>query len=137
MAILTDADYPDIRAALDADLSDKDLFDATIALTIYAPAADQDVLARDPDAETRTGEAAQRIKRAAIYFCAARLAPAVVRLTSLSISTRDMSYQRATFDPVERAAQLRNLAEEELGQVLELDPARPEFFSVGRGQRGK
>lgn len=137
MAILTQADYPDIRAALDADLSEADLPDSILDMTIYSRAADQDVLARDTDAETRTGEAANRIRRAAIYFCAARLAPVVVRLTSLSINTRDMSYNRATFDPTERAAQLRNLAEEEIGEVLSVDPARPEFFAVGRGQRGK
>ncbi len=137
MAILTSVNYPDVRVALDADLADKDIPDATIALLIYAPAADQDVLERDPDAESRTGEDANRVLRSAIYFCAARLAPVVVRLTSLSITTRDMSYQRATFDPEERAAQRRNMAEAELALVLETDPARPEFFTVAQGQRGR
>lgn len=137
MAILSSDEYPEIRAALDADLNANDLPDSIIAMTIYKDAADQDVLERDPDAATRTGEDANRVKRAAIYFCAARLAPVVVRLTSLSVTTRDMSYSRATFDPEERAAQLRNMAEEQLALVLEVDPARPAFFSVAHGTRGK
>jgi hypothetical protein len=137
MPILSNLDYPDVRGALDSDLSEKDLPDAFINRKIFAPAADQDVLDRDPDAETRTGADGERIKRAAIYFCAARLAPTVVRLTSLNVQTRDMSYQKPVFDPDERAAQLRNMAEEELAEVLSVEPARPEFFSVARGTRGK
>ncbi len=118
MAILTSADYPAIRAALDTSLTDKLLPDDTIAMDIYAPAADQDVLDRDPDAETRTGTEAERVQRAAVYFCAARLAPAVIRITSLSVQTRDISYQRPQFEPEERAEALRALAEAELAAVL-------------------
>jgi hypothetical protein len=137
MPILSNLDYPDVRAALDSDLSENDLPDTFINRKIFAPAAIQDVLDRDPDAATRTGDDGDRVKRAAIYFCAARLAPTVVRLTSLNVQTRDMSYQKPVFDPDERAAQLRNMAEEELAGVLNIDPARPEFFSVARGTRGK
>lgn len=140
MAILTSAEYPAIRAALDVDLNDKDLPDSTIALTIYQDAADQDVLDIDPDAEGRTGDEAAAVTRAAIYFCAARLAYAVVRITSLSVNTRDISYSKATFDPEERAAQLRAEAEEELAEILEPEeeaPRRPTMFSRATGSRGQ
>jgi len=139
--ILTSANYPDVRAALDTDLSDStsSLPDTTIDLLIYAPTANQDVLALDPEAETRTGEDANRVLKAAIFFCAARLAPVVVRLTSLSITTRDMSYQKAIFDPEERAAELRGEAVDLINDVIkptETSPSRPTTFSRAPGIRG-
>lgn len=140
MPILTQADYQAIRAALDTDLDSDSLPDATIALSVYQDAADQDVLDLDPDAETRTGSELARVKRAAILFCAARLAPAVVRITSMTVNTRDLSYQRPTFKPDERAAELRQLAQAELNEILEptgLAPSRPTMFAVVSGTRGK
>ncbi len=140
MAILTSAEYPAIRAALDTDLTADTLPDEIISLSIYAGAADNDVLKRDPDAESRTGSEATRITNAAIYYCAARLAPAVVRITSLSINTRDLSYQKPTWDPAEKAAELRALADAEIDAVLEPDatvPARPTLFGRAAGRRGK
>ena len=139
MAILVSANYPDVRAALDTHLSASDLPDDTIALIIYALAADQDVLNLDPDAESRTGEDANRVLRAAIFFCAARLAPAVIKLTSLSITTRDMSYQKKAFDPDERSAELRGMATDLINEIIEptqTSPSRPVTFSRAPGIRG-
>lgn len=138
MAILTSADYPAIRAALDTDLGTRELPDATIAMEIYHPAAEQDVIRRVPDAESKTGEDAKRVKRAAILFCAARLAGAVIRKTSLSIQTRDMNYSRPAYDAEKKAAELRALAEEQIG-LLEADdtPNLPTMFTVASGTRGK
>jgi len=121
MAILSSDEYPAIRAALDTELNTTTLPDSTIALIIYQSAADQDVLNLDPDAESRTGEDANHVLRAAIFFCAARLAPAVVRLTSLAITTRDMSYSKPVFDPDEMAEILRRLAHDEMDEVLGTD----------------
>jgi len=140
MAILSSTDYPSIRAALDVDLDSSNLPDSTIALDIYSGAADQLVYNRDPSADSRTGDDADRIKRAAIYFCAALLAPVVVRITSLAVQTRDVSYSRPVFDPAERAAELRALAEAEIDEVLtptEEAPGRPTMFDTAAGTRGR
>jgi hypothetical protein len=139
-ALLSSADYPAVRAAIDVSLGKSELPDDTIALGIYHAAAVQEVLARDPDAESRTGDELARVQRAAVYFCAARLCPAVVRLTSLSIQTRDISYSKPAQDPDERAAELRALAEAEIAAVLtpsEDDYARPTMFAVAKGYRGR
>lgn len=139
MSILSSTEYPAIRAALDTELDSNSLPDATIALNIYQAAADQDVIDRDPDAESRTGTEAARILRAAIYFCAARLTSAVIRITSLSIQARDMNFSKQTFKPEEKAAELRKLAEIELGEVLtptDTSPNMPIMFAVATGRRG-
>lgn len=140
MAILTSDDYPAIRAALDIELNSSNLPDATIALDIFSGQADREVYERDPDADDRTGDDANRIKAAAIYFCAALLAPVVVRITSLAVQTRDASYSKPVFDPAERAAELRALAEAAIDEVLtpeEDAPGRPTMFAVASGTRGR
>lgn len=115
---LSSTEYPAVRAVLDVDLNTQNLPDTTIALDIYEGAANQDVLDRDPAAASRTGTDGERVLRAAIYFCAARLTGAVVRLTSISIQARDLTYAKQTFDPTERAEELRDLANDELDEVL-------------------
>lgn len=140
MAILSSTEYPAIRAAIDTELDTNSLPDAIIALSIYAGAADNDVIERDPDAESRTGDEATRILNAAIYFCAARLVPAAIRITGLNTTTRDLSYRRPLYDPEKRAEELRGLAEEEINEVLtpsETSPERPTMFTVASGVRGK
>jgi hypothetical protein len=140
VAILTSADWPAVRDALDTELDTNSLLDATIARNIYSGAADQDVLALDPDAETRTGEDANRIQRAAVFFCAARLAPVVLRILNLSALTRDLRYSKPTFDPDERANELRGMAVEEINEVLVpggLAESMPRMFSSASGTRGK
>lgn len=116
--ILSTTEYPAIRAALDLNLTSNDLPDATIGLNIYKLAAEQDVLDLDPDAETRIGTDGERVLRAAIYFCAARLAPVVVQIASISIQTRDLNYSSPPFDPIKRAAELREMANDEIDEVL-------------------
>jgi hypothetical protein len=142
--ILTSAQYPEVLAALDSRLtggSGGDVPDSMLDRSIYSKAAIQDVLDRHSTAAAETNETKQeRITRAAVYFCAARLAPAVVRITSLTVQTRDASFSRQTFDPTKRAAELRQMAEEELAEVLtpsEETPHRPTMFTVARGYRGR
>lgn len=140
MAILTSADWPAVRAALDTELDTNSLTDAVIALNIYSGAADQDVLALDPDAESRIGEDGNRITRAAIFFCAARLAPVVLRILNLSALTRDLRFSKPTFDPEERAKELRGMAVEEINEILTpggLATSMPRQFSAVSGIRGK
>jgi hypothetical protein len=143
--ILTSAQYPEVLAALDSRLTggnnQGDVPDSMLDRSIYSKAAIQDVLDRHPTAAAETNETKQeRITRAAVYFCAARLAPAVVRITSLTVQTRDLNFSRQTFDPTKRAAELRQMAEEELAEVLtpsEETPHRPRTFTVARGYRGR
>lgn len=140
MAILEEADFPAIRACLDTELNSTSLPDSTMSQDVFMQAADRDVTDIDPDAETRTGTEAERVRLAAIYFCAARLAPAVVRITSMSIQARDLSLTKQTFDPTKRAEELRALAAEELAAVLEpaaTSPSRPTTFAVAPGYRGR
>jgi hypothetical protein len=138
--MLATTDYPAVREVLDVSLTETNLPDATIERSVYKTAAIADVVERYPTAVAETDVNKQaRLTRAAIYFCAARLAPAVVRLTSLSVTTRDMSYSRQTFDPTERAAELRALADAELAEITEPDeptPNRPTMFTVASGRRG-
>ena len=139
MAILSSADYPAIRAALDVSLTAQQLPDATIAQDIFEGAAEADVIKRVPTAESLTGNDLARVKRAAVWLTAAYLAPSVVRLTSLSVQTRDLSYSRQTFDPDEKAAELRARAEREFGMLLApaaVTPSRPTMFTTVGGRRG-
>lgn len=138
--MLAATDYPAVREVLDVSLTATHLPDATIERSIYKTAAIADVVERYSTAVSEADAGKQaRLTRAAIYFCAARLAPAVVRITSLNVTTRDMSYARQTFDPQERAAELRALAEAELAEIVEpeaVTPNRPTMFTVASGTRG-
>jgi hypothetical protein len=139
--ILTSTEYPAILATLDTKLTDADIPDSLLDQTIYKAAAIQDVVDIYPAAASETVVANQvRITRAAIYFCAARLAPAAIRITSLNVSTRDMSFSRQVFDPVKRAAELRAMAQDELAEILtpsDETPSMPTMFTVARGYRGR
>ncbi len=139
MAILTSVDYPAIRAALDTELTAQQLTDAAIEQDIFLGAAEAQLLARVPTAASMTGEDGKRVKRALIWLTAAMLAHSVVRVTTMSIQTRDMSYSRQTFDPDEKAAELRRRAEVEIGALLE--PAetrtRAPVFTLAPGSRGR
>lgn len=140
--LITAADYDTIRKVIDTTINDKMLPGDVIGLSIYEAAAIQDVLQRDPDAATRTDEALNRVRRAAVYFCAARLAPSLtgIMLSSLSVQARDLSYSRPPFDGRKRALELLALAEAEIAEVLTPDeaaPARPTMFTVASGTRGK
>ncbi len=139
MAILTALDYPAVRAALDVQLNAQSLPDATIAQGIFVGAAEAEVLKRVPEAESKTGEDLARVKRAAVWLTAAYLAHSVARITSLSVQTRDLSYSRQTFNPDEKAAELRARAEREFGMLLAplaATPSRPTMFTTVGGRRG-
>ncbi len=140
MAILTSADWPAVRAAIDTQVDDNMLLDSVIALNIYSGAADQDVLKLDPDAESRTGEDANRVTRAAVYYCAARLIPVVLRILSLSTITRDLRFTRSVPDIEKRANELRGMAVEEINEVLTPGAeaaSMPRMFTKVTGIRGK
>ena len=139
--ILTSTEYPAVLAALDTKLTDAHIPDTLLDQTIYKDAAIQDVTDVYPAAASETDADNQtKITRAAIYFCAARLAPAAVRITSINVNTRDMSFSRKVFDPAERAAELRAMAQDELADILtpsDETPNMPTMFTVAPGYRGR
>ena len=140
MAILSSADYPAIRAALDVSLNAQQLTDATIGQDIFVGAAEAELLRRVPDAASRTGDDLKRVERALVWLTAALLAHSVVRITSMSVQTRDLSYSRQSFDPERKAAELRGRAEAEIVMLLtpgEATPSRPTMFTVAAGYRGR
>lgn len=140
MAILSAADYPAIRAALDVGLNATQLPDATIAQGIFLGAAEDELLRKVPGAETMTGDDLARVKRALVWLTAAYLAHSVVRLTSVNIQTRDLSYSRQTFDPDAKAAELRARAGVEVAALVTPSatvPARPTMFTLAGGGRGR
>lgn len=121
MALVTPTDWPEVRALLDVQLTPNDLRDAIIAADPYAGKAQREVLRRIPNAQAlvdANGEDGQRIKLAVKCLIAASLAPAIVRLTSVTAQGRDGAYSRQTFDPTKRAAELRAQAEEQIAEVL-------------------
>ncbi len=139
MTILTALDYPAIRAALDVSLNAQQLPDATIAQDVFLGAAEAELLQRVPTAASMTGGDLARVKRALVWLTAAYLAHSVVRITSLSVQTRDLSYSRQTFDPDEKAAELRARAGAEIAALVTPSataPGRPTMFTLAGGRRG-
>lgn len=141
-ALLTQADYETVRKAIDSSLSISDLPDETIALPIYEAAAIRDVLDRDPTAASRTGNELRRVRDAAIFFCAARLAIPITgkMVINLSVQNRDLSWSRPAYDGAKRKADLLALAEAELAEVLtpsDETAEMPTMFTVASGRRGR
>lgn len=138
MPLLSSSDYPSIRSAIEIGLDSTALPDSVIALDLYIGAGQRDVLALDPQAETRTGAELQHAQTAAILFTAARLIVALPQIVRESFP--DHTYERAKVDPLERAADLRARAEAEIDAYLDpqqLDTGRPGVFAVARGRRGR
>lgn len=140
MAILDQGDYEAVRKAIDAKLEEPSMPGSAIEMPIFKGKAIQMVLDKDPDAETRTGTDKDRIKRAAIFYCAALLCPTAIRLTTLSVQTGDMNYSRPAFDADKRAKQLFAMGDAEIDAVLtptEAAPKRPTIFAKASGRRGR
>ena len=129
MPLLEATDYPAVRAALSTALTPDMLPDTVIGLGIYAEAAEADVLALDAAALTRTGDELARVKRAAILFCAARLAPAVPQLLSSRVHLLSTTF--AAVDWQALATTLREQARAEVTAVTQTQ-ARPTLFTLGR-----
>jgi len=140
MALITSSEYPAIRAAIDVKLNENDLRNEMIALDIYSGAAHRDVIARYAEAESETGDDLQRMKNAAIYFCAARLVAVVFKATSVNVTAGDMSWSRRGLDPEQRAEELRAMANEEIDAVLsptDVTPGKMTMFKRVPGNRGR
>ncbi len=137
MALVASGQYPAVRAALDVTLDAEALPDAVIALDLYAGTADRWVLAQDPTAEARTGDALKHVTAAAVLYCASLLAPALPQLTGETHGAHQ--YSRKAVDASALADQLVARAVDELTAVLQPDdvrPVRPTMFALASGRRG-
>lgn len=118
MALLTSADYPEVRSAIDLSLDDQTLPDAVIGLSIYVGKAEAYIASRTSD----TGASA---KRACIYYAAYLLVKleAIPALRSEDQGTAG-NYSRDPSNWVRKAAALLEQVEDELDEIDEEQPAR-------------
>jgi hypothetical protein len=140
MALIEVADFPAVRAALDTTLTADELPDSTINLPLYAGEADLTVRTLVPTWEDMVSvDQLARLKSAAIYFCAALLAPAVPRFNKESVGGGDHSYSTDNPSAQEMATLLRARA---MGQLTALTPTEntprvPVLFTVAPGGRAQ
>lgn len=138
MTLITSADYPDVRRALDASLDATTLPDAAIASPVYQGQAELDVLARYPDAAAATGTAALQVKIATILLTAAYMAPAVPLI--VREQDKDYSYQRQAIDWLDAQERLRARAEQVLsglaGETVTSGDFAGVLFARASGCRG-
>lgn len=137
---LSQARYPEIRAALSPLLDDETLTDGTISFDIYAGRACAWVMQRDPGWASRTASEMAHLVSAAILRCASLIAPAMPNLTSEKFGD-GYQYGAAPVDWAARSAQLAAAADMEIASVLTpitaMTPARPTLFAVASGRRGR
>ena len=115
MAIIGTAEYPAVRAAIHYRLKPKDLPDDMIALPIFAPEAELDLLALLPGAESFTDTKLSRAKNVVIYWTAARLVPSVPQVTAQSFLGDREQFQ--TIDWEKHIEYLLKKADQNLGEL--------------------
>ena len=136
--LLSSADWPAVRAALDITLDANALPDATIALDIYSGRAMREVEARVDGATALTGNDELQVTAAARFLTAAELAPAMPALARGK--AQEWEEQRERMDWSKRSAELRAMAEAEIAELLEPTATvtfRPTMFARAQGRRGK
>lgn len=141
MSILTPSDYDEIRAVITTDLKASELNDEVIALDAYQGAAEREVVSIDSSALTRTdADEVALVRSAAVYLTAARLCPAVSRIISIQVNSGSQNYLKSPFNPEKRAAELRQMAHEQLQELFTATTPtiqRPTMFGLAQGRRGK
>jgi hypothetical protein len=119
LQVLTPVYYNAVRQAIDASLDSNALSDAVIENIIYGPAAESEVLSRDPLALTYENTDPVRwafVTRAVILITAARICPALPNLVSEALGDYHLSLKAP--DLLERSATLRSMANRELSAYL-------------------
>lgn len=141
MALITPAEYPEIRAVLDTSLTSTQVPDAMIEYSIYLGRAEREIIGMYPSAQTvvtaGTDTAAIAvIKRATIYLVAALLAPAIPRLLKEHLGI--YNYTRKMQELDEQVDYLRGMVESELSTIVDIafSDIIPTLFTVARGNRG-
>lgn len=129
--------FDQVRKALDLSLDAESLPDDTIQLPIYAPDAEDELLARNPAAATYAEGSAQKERaiRAAIYLTAARLVPSLPAIASESLG--DWKLTQTPPDLVKLAASLRGRASSLITQNVTGSSLAPlQSFWLASGRRG-
>ena len=138
--ILTSAnDLASVRRAIDVSLTAALLPDAVIQDQVYLGMAEAEVLRRDPDALSRTGDERAAVRRAAVFLTAALLLPAVPRIVSEQHGDLHR-YQRTPTALAETIADLRAKADGTIDRLLADDDEADEpmlHFALGAGRRGR
>lgn len=133
--LLGAADYPEIRQQIDLSLTAQTLPDATIAQDSFIGQGMRAIIEMDPQAEAETGDAAARVRLAAIYWTAALLCPVIPMLRSVRFQQE--GYDRGPWDPGKRAAELKAMAAGLIDEILTPGEVRAPFaFKVVPGYRG-
>lgn len=139
MSLVSPIEYPSVRAAIDVGLDADALPDAVIRLDMYGGAAERDVLARDPLALTYepSTDAFWNVRQAAIYYCAARLVPAIPNITSEKLG--EYAVSMASRDQAALVGELRGRAEACLNAVLGTATSAqiPSLFDRACAARGR
>ena len=136
---LTDSDYPEIRAAIQMGLGSSKVTDGIIAMSIYQGDAEDEVKRRVPNWATKLGE--DRIRRAAIFLTAARIAPRMTEIIQADAINEAASWRKNATDWGAVAADLQKRADDLIAAVIAEDvttePRTFTFFTVASGTRGK
>lgn len=142
MAFLSEAEYPAIRASIDISLSTSNLKDAVIGLAPYKGQAEAWVLTELPEAAAYAPGTPEYLaaQRAAIYACAALLAPAVPVITGETFG--NFRYTREKYDPEAVASALWGKARTAISEAAGDTPASSTtgsrfFFGTVKGRRGR
>lgn len=133
MTLLTAAEYPSIRRAIDPSLDTTLLPDAVIADPIYLGEAERVILARAPESATADDPELTAFVRACIYLTAALIAPALPYMTSETTDVASYRYARDPKAAAENGARLLALYEGALATATGAALALP--FALARGCR--
>lgn len=145
MPIITLADFPEIRAALDPTLDASNLPDSVIDLDIYRGRAEEWVISRNPAAASYAGAVdgySRAMRRAAVLATAAYLAVNPPQLLTETFGQK-YSYRRAEVKTQDLAADLWAAANDQITLSLPPDAATPNyggmrpFFVTATGRRGQ
>lgn len=137
---LTTGTYPAIRAALATDLTAAALPDAVLDLVVYTGAAELAIKGLDPAWATDILDATKNaaLQLAAIYWCAALVAPALPRLLRENIQNGQYSYVADLIPVAELVALLRARALSLVDLVTSASADLiPTLFTLAAGSRAR
>lgn len=135
--VLTSADYPSIRQAIDIRLDEIDIPDTTIALDIYAGFAVRRVVGRLPNPYDVSLD--PTVKTACIFSCAALLIPAMKQIQNEQIAGHEKTFKVIDWD--KKIRELEGRIDQIVGSILVTiggvgsNIAMPGFFTVAKANR--
>ncbi|MGE0131872.1 MAG: hypothetical protein AB7U82_27630 [Blastocatellales bacterium] len=139
-AILTNAQYVEVRAAIGVDISARDLPDRIIKLDLYQGEAERWARKLDVDASTRTGDTLRQLQTAIVLKIASVIIKAMPHLLEESFAVGENS-RRQEVDVDARAEELAMRALDTINGYLNPDnvteSALPVFFDKACGRRGQ